>query len=72
MSGMHMQRDGHMQMSLQKGRVNYSPSSLEADTPRQDPQRGITSFAEQMEGRKAAYPRSETFADHFSQARQFF
>jgi catalase len=25
---MHFQRDGHMQMSLQAGRVNYSPSSL--------------------------------------------
>ena len=34
---MHFQRDGHMQMSLQKGRVNYSPSSLQPDTPRQDP-----------------------------------
>ena len=39
---MHFQRDGHMQMSLQKGRVNYSPSSLQEDTPRQDP--GWASF----------------------------
>ncbi len=68
---MHMQRDGHMQMSLQKGRVNYSPSSLEPDTPRQDSQRGLISFAEPMQGDKRRI-RAESFADHFSQARQFF
>ncbi len=68
---MHMQRDGHMQISLQKGRVNYSPSSLQPDTPRQDPKRGLASFAEPMEGDKRRV-RAESFADHFSQARQFF
>jgi catalase len=68
---MHFQRDGHMQMSPQAGRVNYSPSSLSEDTPRQDPQRGLSSFAEPMEGDKLRI-RSESFADHFSQARQFF
>jgi len=68
---MHMQRDGHMQISLQKGRVNYSPSSLQPDTPRQDPRRGLASFAEPMEGDKRRI-RAESFADHFSQARQFF
>ena len=68
---MHFQRDGHMQMSPQAGRVNYSPSSLGEDTPRQDPQRGLSSFAEPMKGEKLRI-RSESFADHFSQARQFF
>jgi len=68
---MHLQRDGHMQMSLQPGRVNYSPSSLEDDTPRQNPRDGLVSFAETMEGDKLRI-RSESFADHFSQARQFF
>jgi catalase len=68
---MNMQRDGHMQMREQKGRVSYSPSSLEMDTPRQDPQRGFSSFAEPMEHEKLR-ARSETFGDHFSQARQFF
>ena len=68
---MHFQRDGHMQMSPQAGRVNYSPSSLAADTPRQDPGKGLSSFAEPMEGNKLRI-RSESFADHFSQARQFF
>ncbi len=68
---MHLQRDGHMQMTVPTGRVNYSPSSLQPDTPRQDPHRGLSSFAEPMEGNKLRI-RAESFADHFSQARQFF
>ena len=68
---MNMQRDGHMTMRAQKGRVAYSPSSLEADSPRSDPQRGFNSFPEMLEGDKLRV-RSESFADHFSQARQFF
>ncbi len=68
---MHMQRDGHMQIASQKGRVAYSPSSLEADSPRQNPQRGFSSFAEPLEGDKLRV-RAESFGDHFSQARQFF
>jgi catalase len=68
---MNMQRDGHMNMKDQKGRVSYSPSSLEATSPRQDPAHGISSFPEMLEGDKLRV-RSESFADHFSQARQFF
>jgi catalase len=68
---MHMQRDGHMQIGAQKGRVAYSPSSLEPDSPRQDPQSGLHSFAEPLAGDKLRV-RAESFADHFSQARQFF
>ncbi len=68
---MHLQRDGHMQTTVPKGRVNYSPSSLQGDTPRQDPRQGLASFAEPMEGNKLRV-RAESFADHFSQARQFF
>jgi len=68
---MHMQRDGHMQIGAQKGRVAYSPSSLEPDSPRQHPQRGLHSFAEPLAGDKLRV-RAESFADHFSQARQFF
>jgi catalase len=67
----HMQRDGHMQIASQKGRVAYSPSFLETDSPRQDPQRGLHSLAEMVEGDKLRV-RAESFADHFSQARQFF
>ena len=68
---MHNQRDGFMQMSPQKGRVHYSPSSLEHDSPRQDSARGFSSYAEPVTGEKLRI-RSESFADHFSQALQFF
>ena len=68
---MNMQRDGHMQMMPQKGRVSYSPSSLEADSPRQDPTNGFHSFKAHEEGDKMRV-RAESFADHFSQALLFF
>lgn len=68
---MNLQRDGYAQMSVPKGSVNYSPSSRQDDTPRQDPHRGLVSFDEPLEGRKLRI-RAESFADHFSQARQFF
>lgn len=68
---MNFQRDGHMQMGLQTGRINYSPSSLDPATPRQDLTTGLISFAEPMDGQKLRI-RSDSFADHFSQARQFF
>ena len=68
---MNMQRDGHMTMRPQKGRVSYSPSSLETDTPRQDPHAGFTSFKAHEEGDKLRV-RPESFADHFSQALLFF
>jgi catalase len=60
-----------MQMTIPKGRVNYSPSSLQPDSPRQDPHRGLEAFPQSMEGNKLRI-RAESFADHFSQARQFF
>ncbi len=68
---MNMQRDGHMTMIPQKGRVSYSPSSLEPDTPRQDPKNGYRSFPAHEEGDKLRV-RSETFSDHFSQPLLFF
>jgi catalase len=67
----NMQRDGHMTMIPQKGRVAYSPSSLEMDSPRQDPAKGFTTFPAKEEGDKLRV-RSESFADHFSQALMFF
>ena len=68
---LNMQRDGHMTMRAQKGRVSYSPSSLEADTPRADPHAGFTSFKAAEVGDKLRV-RAESFADHFSQALMFF
>src|SRR3546814_5863165 len=68
----HFQHDGHMAMSNPKGRVNYEPNSWGAAQggPREDPVRGFTSFAETADGPKQRV-RSESFADHYSQARQF-
>ncbi len=68
---MNFQRDGHMQMAVPQGRVNYSPNSLATGGPREDPKRGYTSFPEREEGDKMRL-RPASFSDHFSQARQFF
>jgi catalase len=68
---MNMQRDGHMTVIPQMGRVSYSPSSLEANSPRQDPANGFASFHAHEQGDKLRV-RAESFADHFSQALMFF
>ncbi len=68
---MNMQRDGHMTMLPQKGRVSYSPSSLEVDSPRPDPANGFHSFKATEQGDKLRI-RAESFGDHFSQALMFF
>ncbi|WP_119717692.1 catalase [Cognatilysobacter tabacisoli] len=67
----NLQRDGHMQMAVPKGRVNYEPSSLEDGTPRQVAT-GFRSFAQPSEDEPKARIRAESFADHYSQARMFF
>lgn len=67
----NQQRDGHMQMSTPKGRVAYEPSHLSPDNPREDRKRGFRSFAAADPGSKGRI-RPESFADHYSQARQFF
>jgi len=69
----HFQQDGHMAMRNPKGRVNYEPNSWGPTQggPREDPVRGFTSYAEEADGPKQRV-RSESFADHYSQARQFF
>lgn len=69
---MHFQQDGHMAMRNPKGRVNYEPNSWGADGgPRENPEIGYKSFPAEVQGTKQRI-RSETFADHYSQARQFF
>ncbi|GGC14601.1 catalase [Novosphingobium endophyticum] len=69
----HFQQDGHMAITNPHGRVNYEPNSWGAETggPREDPKRGFTSFGAEAEGAKLRI-RSESFADHYSQARQFY
>lgn len=69
----HFQQDGHMAMRNPVGRVNYEPNSWGAEQggPREDPVRGFRSFEEEADGPKQRV-RSDSFADHYSQARQFF
>ncbi len=67
----NLQRDGHMQMQVPKGRVNYEPSSLQGDSPRETPN-GFRSFAQPADDGKKGRIRAESFADHYSQARMFF
>ncbi|SDX69035.1 catalase [Albimonas donghaensis] len=67
------QQDGHMAMTNPKGRANYEPNGWgsKAGGPREDPERGFRSHPAEAQGpRRRA--RSETFADHYSQARQFY
>jgi catalase len=66
----NMQRDGHMQMQPQHGRVAYTPSLIDPSGPREHPS-GFHSFKAPVEGMKVR-ERSATFSDHYSQARQFF
>ena len=66
------QRDGHMQMEVPKGRVNYEPSSLQEDSPRADMRAGFLSHASRADDGVKGRVRPESFADHYSQARMFF
>ncbi|MFC4671660.1 catalase [Seohaeicola nanhaiensis] len=66
----HLQQDGHMAMHNPRGRVNYEPNS-HGEGPREDPERGFRSYEAEEEGSKLRV-RSDTFADHYSQARQFY
>jgi catalase len=65
------QRDGHMQMAQPMGRVAYEPNTLAADSPREQAETGFRSAAVDEKGVKGRI-RAESFADHYSQARQFY
>jgi catalase len=69
----NFQQDGHMAIVNPKGRVNYEPNSRGgADGgPRECPELGFKSFPAEEGGLKVRQ-RPESFADHFSQARQFY
>lgn len=68
----NFQRDGHMRQTVNSGRVSYEPNSLESGSkPRENPTLGYESFPEPLDGDKLRR-RAETFADHYSQARQFW
>ena len=67
----NQQRDGHMQMEQPAGRVAYEPNSLSKDSPRETPTNGFRSAPIIETGEKGRI-RPESFADHYSQARQFY
>jgi catalase len=69
----YFQQDGHMALVNPKGRANYEPNSWGdgAGGPRESLDKGFGSYPAGEEGTKLRI-RSETFADHYSQARQFY
>ncbi|WP_370286823.1 catalase [Pseudooceanicola nanhaiensis] len=66
----HFQQDGHMAMHNPVGRANYEPNSHGLG-PRENPETGFTSYPAEEGGAKRRI-RAESFADHYSQARQFY
>ncbi|MDB5377743.1 MAG: catalase, partial [Rubritepida sp.] len=69
----HFQQDGHMAFRNPKGRANYEPNSWSqpAAGPRESPETGFRTFPAEDEGPKIR-ERGALFADHYSQARQFY
>ncbi|WP_309544943.1 catalase [Alkalilimnicola ehrlichii] len=65
-----LQQDGHMAFVNPKGRANYEPNSW-GEGPRESPDKGFSTYPSDVQGQKLRV-RSETFADHYSQARQFY
>ncbi len=67
------QQDGHMATSNPVGRANYEPNSWPVGEggPREDPDVGFVSVPTTATGPKRRV-RPELFADHYSQARQFY
>jgi catalase len=68
-----LQQDGHMALVNPTTRANYEPNSWSgpAAGPREDPIDGFQSFPAVEDGTKLRI-RAESFADHYSQARQFY
>ncbi len=68
-----MQQDGHMALVNPTSRVNYEPNSWPGALggPREEPDRGFGTVPDVEAGPKRRL-RAESFADHYSQARQFF
>ncbi|MDR6827959.1 catalase [Bosea sp. BE271] len=66
----NFQQDGHMAMRNPVGRTNYQPNSR-GEGPRASPIQGYRHFPSEEQGDKVRL-RPESFADHYSQARQFY
>jgi len=67
----NLQRDGIHQMTVPTGRVSYEPNSLDPAGPRESEERGFTTSSRPLDGRPIRV-RSESFSDHYSQARLFY
>ena len=69
----NFQQDGHMAMVNPKGRVNFEPNSYgpAEGGPRECHKTGFRSYPAAESGDKVR-ERPESFADHYSQARQFY
>lgn len=67
------QRDGYHRMTIDQGPVSYFPNSIQNNTPKPVPasEGGYEHYAEKVEGSKVRQ-RSESFADHFTQATLFW
>lgn len=67
------ERDAHMRSTINKGRVSYTPASLDGHSPDEaTPSRGgFVSYPQHVDGAKVR-ERSESFGDHYGQARLFW
>ena len=67
------QRDGYGRQTINVGQVSYHKNSLAENTPSTSTEEegGYVHYQEKVEGRKIQ-ARSESFADHFSQAKLFW
>lgn len=67
------QRDGYYRQAINKGKVAYHNNSLANNTPAPAPEEegGFSHYQEKVEGKKVRQ-RSESFKDHFSQARIYW
>ncbi|MFC5602326.1 catalase [Sporosarcina koreensis] len=67
------QRDGYGRQTINVGQVSYHKNSLADNTPSvsSEEEGGYVHYQEKIEGRKIQ-ARSESFADHFSQAKLFW
>lgn len=67
------QRDGHMRQTINRGKSSYNPNTTANNEPAQAKAAdgGFVSYSERIDARKVR-ERSDSFFDHFSQARLFF
>lgn len=69
----NFQRDGHMQTQVHSGPANYQPNSFTGDQrgPRASLEQGYQTVARREQGETRRI-RASSFADHYSQARQYW